>query len=125
MAGAVDGDPITIVLADDHTIMRRGLGRLLDAEPGLSVVGEAATLMVAFEQVRARRPAVLVLDLNMPGGSSLEAIPRLKALCPQMRIVVLTMEDDPGLRHEATRRGAGGFVLKDGAESELLRAIRG
>ena len=68
---------ITVVLADDHAVVRKGLRLLLEAEPGLRVVAEAGTVPDALQMARIHRPAVLVLDLNMPGGSSLEAIPAL------------------------------------------------
>lgn len=114
---------ITIVLADDHTIVRSGLRVLLDAEDGVQVVAEAADIDEAERKVLAYKPSVLVLDLSMPGGSSLAAIPDLQAASPGTAIVVLTMEDEPRFAREALRAGAFGFVLKEAAESELLQAI--
>src|SRR4051794_41550244 len=73
---------------------------------------------------RAHRPTVLVLDLNMPGGSGLEAIPRVREAVPETAIVVLTMQDDPAFARQALQAGALGFVLKDAADEELLAAIR-
>ena len=115
---------ISIVLADDHTVLRNGLRMLLEAEPDFHVVGEAGTVQRTFEQVRGLRPDVLVLDLHMPGGSCLDAIPRLAALSPGTSIVVVTMEDDPGLASATARAGASGFLLKDAAQHELVGAIR-
>jgi two-component system response regulator NreC len=83
----------TIVIADDHAVVRSGLRMLLDAEPDLEVVAEAGTVPDAVRLVRAHRPAVAVLDLNMPGGSSLEAIPELRRSTPETAIVVLRMQD--------------------------------
>ena len=115
--------PSTIVIADDHAVVRRGLRMLLDAEPDLEVVAEAGTVPDAIRLIRAHRPAVAVLDLNMPGGSSLEAIPELRSSTPETAIVVLTMQDDPAFAREALQHGALGFVLKEAADEELLQAV--
>jgi two-component system response regulator NreC len=117
-------EPITVVLADDHTVMRNGLRMLLDAEDDLDVVAEAGTVEATFLQVRGHRPAVLVLDLNMPGGSSIAAIPRLIVLSPHTAIVVLTMEEDPLLVRDAISSGASGYVRKHEAGARLVGAIR-
>src|ERR687898_375019 len=113
----------TIVIADDHAVVRSGLRMLLDAEPDLEVVAEAGTVPDAVRLIRAHRPAVAVLDLNMPGGSSLEAIPKLRASTPETAIVVLTMQDDPAFARQALQNGALGFVLKEAADEELLQAV--
>jgi two-component system response regulator NreC len=115
---------IRIVLADDHNIVRRGLRLVLDSEPDLEVVAEAADLETARRYVRGHRPAVLVLDLNMPGGSSIEAIPDIRAESPETQIVVLTMQDEPEYAREALAGGALGYVLKEGADAELVEAVR-
>src|ERR671911_397872 len=113
----------TIVIADDHAVVRSGLRMLLDAEPDLEVVAEAGTVPDAIRLVRAHRPTVAVLDLNMPGGSTLEAIPELRSSTPETAIVVLTMQDDPAFAREALQNGALGFVLKEAADEELLQAV--
>jgi two-component system, NarL family, response regulator NreC len=115
---------ITIVIADDHTVMRQGLRLLIDSEDGLQVLAEAGSVPEAERMTLAYRPSVLILDLNMPGGSSLEAIPRLRADAPDTAIVVLTMQDDPAFARQALSSGALGFVLKEAADEELLEAIR-
>ncbi|MGH2895207.1 MAG: response regulator [Solirubrobacteraceae bacterium] len=115
---------ITIVLADDHEVVRAGLRMLLDAEPGFAVVSEAGNVALTERRVAAHRPRVLVLDVNMPDGSSLPAIPRLRAASPATRIVMLTMQSDPELAREALRAGATGFVLKESAKEELIQAVR-
>src|SRR6478609_8571017 len=115
---------ITIVIADDHTVMRHGLRLLIDNEDGLQVLAEAGTVPDAERLTRAHRPSVLILDLNMPGGSSLDAIARLRADAPDTAVVVLTMQDDPAFARQALRSGALGFVLKEAADEELLEAIR-
>jgi two-component system response regulator NreC len=123
-AERADRDKTTVVIADDHTVVRQGLRLLIDNEDGLQVVAEAGTVPDAERLARAHRPSVLVLDLNMPGGSSLEAIPRLREHTPETAIVVLTMQDDPAFARKALQAGALGFVLKEAADEELLEAIR-
>jgi two-component system response regulator NreC len=113
-----------VVLADDHALMRRSLRWLLDREVGVEVVGEADDLTMVMRHVHDRRPHVLVLDLSMPGGSSIDAITRLREEVPSTEIVVLTMEDSPGFAQQALDAGAIGFVLKDFADVELNRAVR-
>jgi two-component system response regulator NreC len=114
---------ITIVLADDHAIVRSGLRMLLDAEDGIDVVAEAGDVAEALRKVRAYKPTVLMLDLSMPGGSSIEAIPALRQASPGTAIVVLTMEDEPAFARAALRAGALGFVLKEAADAELVEAV--
>jgi two-component system, NarL family, response regulator NreC len=115
---------VTIVLADDHTIVRSGLRMLLDAEAGMQVVAEAADAEEASRRVLAYKPSVLVLDLTMPGRSSLEAIPRMLEASPKTAVVVLTMESEPQFARAALRAGALGFVLKEAADTELVQAVR-
>ena len=115
---------IRVVIADDHAVVRRGLRQLLDAEDGFEVVAEAADLESARRFTRGHHPDVLVLDLNMPGGSSLDGIPEIRAECPETQIVVLTMQDEPAYARHALGAGALGYVLKESAESELVEAIR-
>ena len=123
-AERADRDQTTVVIADDHTVVRQGLRLLIDNEAGLQVIAEAGNVPDAERLTRAHRPSVLVLDLNMPGGSSLEAISRLREDAPGTSIVVLTMQDDPAFARQALRSGALGFVLKEAADEELLGAIR-
>ena len=120
----MSAETVTLVLADDHAVVRKGLRLLLDGEPGLQVVAEAGTVPDAERLTRAHRPAVLVLDLNMPGGSSLEAIPKVSETSPDTAVVVLTMQDDPAFAREALQAGARGYVLKHSAGTELVQAIR-
>ena len=115
---------IAIVVADDHTVVRGGLRRLLDAEPDFAVVAEAGDVDSTIEAVAAHRPGVLVLDLHMPGGGSLPALPALRAASPGTAVLVLTMQDDPGFAREAMQRGARGYVLKEAEEAELIQAVR-
>jgi two-component system response regulator NreC len=117
-----DDAEITLVIADDHVVVRKGLRLLIDAEPDLRVVAEAGDVPDAVRLTRAHRPTVLVLDLNMPGGSSLQAIPEIAA--GETNVVVLTMQDDPSFARQALQSGANGFVLKEAADDELIEAIR-
>jgi two-component system response regulator NreC len=123
-ASATRTAPITIVLADDHRIVRAGLRLLLEAEEDFRVVAEAGDLELAERRVAAYHPTVLLLDVNMPGGSSVPSIPRLRASAPETRIVVLTMQNDAELAREALQAGATGYVLKESAEAELIQAVR-
>ena len=127
---ASDGDldgarlPITVVLADDHAMFRRTLRRLLDVTETVSVVDEASDLPSAIENVHSRRPRVFVLDLNMPNGSTLEAIRRLRTEMPWTEIVVLTTEESALVAQQLLAAGAVAFVFKDRAETELVEAVR-
>src|SRR5450755_3207107 len=118
------GTHTRVVLADDHVLVRRGLRMLIDAQEGLEVVAEAGDVCETLRMVRVWNPGVLLLDLIMPGGSSLTAIPKLLAASPRTAIVVLTMENDPGFARAALRAGALAFVLKEDAATELLEAVR-
>jgi two-component system response regulator NreC len=117
-------DTICIVIADDHSVVRRGLRQLLESEPGLEIVAEAEDVDGARRYVRGHRPEVLVLDLNMPGGSSLDAIPSIRDESPQTQIVVLTMQNEPAYARLALSAGVLGYVLKDAADAELVEAVR-
>ena len=115
---------ITVVLADDHRVVRSGLRLLLQGEPDISVIGEVGDADAALTMVGARKPDVLVLDLNMPGRTSLSAIPEVAAACERTRVVVLTMQDDPVFAREAMQKGAAAYVLKEAADEELVAAVR-
>lgn len=121
---AAPADVITIVLADDHELVRAGLRLLLEAEDDFSVVSEAGDVAAAERRVAAHHPDVLVLDVHMPDGSSIPAIPRIRESSPVTRVVMLTMRDDPALAREALKAGASGYVLKEAARSELIQAVR-
>jgi two-component system response regulator NreC len=121
---AAPAESISIVLADDHEVVRNGLRMVLEAEAGFDVVAEAGDLEATHRYVRAHRPRVLVLDLNLPEGSSLPAIPKLRDQSPDTAIVVLTMQQDPAFAREAMRFGALGYVLKHSAGTELVDAVR-
>src|SRR5947208_8806598 len=115
---------ISIVVADDHAVLRRGLKMLLEAENDLAVVAEAGDVDETIRKLKAYKPDVLLLDLHMPGGPSLQAIPEMRESSPGTRIVVLTMQDSAGFVREALRAGALGYVTKEAADPELVQAVR-
>ena len=123
-ADARSRQSISVVLADDHQVVRTGLRLLLEGEPDLEVVAEAGDVEAARRCVRGHHPAVLVLNLNMPGSSSLEAIPALRGEFPETQIVVLTMQEEPAFARQALAAGALGYVLKGAADDELVEALR-
>ena len=114
---------ITVLLSDDHHVVRSGLRVLLSADGRFTVVGEAEDIRSTLERVAAERPQVLVLDLNLGGESSLEIIPQLRTEFPRTQIVVLTMQEDPAFARAALGAGALGYVLKDADDDELMGAI--
>jgi DNA-binding NarL/FixJ family response regulator len=116
--------PVRVVLADDHTALRRSLRRVLGGERDIEVVAEATDLSMAMRELHDHLPHVLVLDLRLPDGSRVETIRRVRAQVPDTEIVVVTMEMSPLLAQQATDAGAAGFVLKDTADTGLPAAVR-
>ena len=117
-------DVITVVIVDDHEMIRRGLCQLLERAGGFEILAEASDLAGARRKVLAYRPDVLVLDLNLPDGLALSAIPEIRAAHPETQIVVLTMQEEASYARQALGDGAVGYVLKDAAASELVEAVR-
>lgn len=115
---------IRILLADDHTVMRKGLRMLLDSQPEFSVVAEASDGRQAVEQAEATGPDVAVVDIAMPNLSGIEAAQRIHAALPQVAIVILSMHSDEGYVLRALKAGAKGYLLKDSAEGDLIQAIK-
>ena len=122
--GASRTEGISIILADDHEIVRDGLRRIVEAEGDMEVVAEAGDADTARRRASGLKPTVLVLDLNMPGEPSLASIPKVHESSPDTAVVVLTMQDDPAFAKEAFRLGAKAFVVKHAAGAELVDAIR-
>jgi two-component system response regulator NreC len=124
--GTTEATPatVTIVVADDHAVVRGGLRRLLEAEPDLRVVAEAGDVEETKARMAEHKPAILLLDLHMPGGGSLPALRAIRDASPDTGILILTMQDDPGYAREAMLRGARGYVLKEAEEADLLHAVR-
>lgn len=115
---------ITIVLADDHRIVRQGLHALLKAEADFDVIGEAGDGLKALELVRKLNPDVVVLDLMMPGLNGLEVARQLSKQMPKTKIIILSMYDDEGFVLEALSNGVSAYVLKDAGSNDLIQAVR-
>jgi DNA-binding NarL/FixJ family response regulator len=115
---------IRVLLADDHAVLRAGLRLLINAQPDMAVVGEAASTHEALDKSRALDPDVLTLDLTMPGGNSIKLIERLRQECPRIRVLVLTMHDDPAYLRAVLAAGGAGYVVKTAADVDLLTAVR-
>lgn len=115
---------VRVLLVDDHPLYRSGLRALLTAVPDVEVAGEAATGDAAVELSSVLRPDVIVMDLQMPGGSGIEATRRLIAADPALGVLVVTMFDDDHSVFAAMRAGARGYLLKDADEDDVLGAIR-
>lgn len=116
--------PIRVLVADDHAILRAGLGLLINAQPDMQVVGEASTGRETLRKAAAAKPDVVILDLTMPQTDGRRTIGELVQMRGAPRVLVLTMHDDPAYLEMALSAGASGFVVKRAADSELLSAIR-
>jgi two-component system, NarL family, response regulator NreC len=115
---------IRILIADDHALVRAGLRSLLAAQPDMEVVGEAADGVVVVEQCRRLAPQVVLMDLTMPGRRGILAIQDLRQACPEARVLVVTMHEDPAYVRQALLAGAEGYVLKKSLATELISAVR-
>jgi DNA-binding NarL/FixJ family response regulator len=118
------GQPICVVLADGHPLMRSSLRRLLDGEGDIQVIAEASDFISTLRCAHEHQPCVLVLDLRLFGGSSLETVARLLDSAPDTKIVLTTMESSPTFARLAFTVGVSGFVAKEMADSELTEAVR-
>ena len=118
------GRPITVVIADDHPVVRNGLRALVDSLPGLSVVGEAADGESAVRETQLLRPDVVVMDVRMPGTDGIEATRRITAAVPGTAVLVVTMYEDDDTVFAAMRAGARGYLLKGAEQGEIDRAVR-
>jgi DNA-binding NarL/FixJ family response regulator len=115
---------IKLLLVDDHTLFREGLRRILELEPDMQVVDEAADGLEAMACLSRTRPDVILMDINMPGCNGVEATKRIKAALPQVAILMLTIHDDNEYLFEVLRAGAAGYLLKDVEPTRLVEAIR-
>ena len=122
--GTPGADSISVVLADDHVVVRSALRLLLEGEPDIEVVAEAGDADTAARYVKGPRPTVLILDVNMPGESGLAAIPRIRGETPETQIVVLTMQDETAFARQALQAGVLAYILKEAASEELVKAVR-
>jgi len=114
---------IRVLICDDHGIVRSGLRRLLATDPKIEVVAEAGDTDEVVRKARLEKPDIVLLDLALPGPSGLEAMPQLLALPSELKILVLSMHADPSYVRAAFSAGASGYLLKDSADGELLRAV--
>jgi two-component system response regulator DegU len=115
--------PVRIIIADDHTLFRQGLKQVLELEKDFTVVAEVGNGEDAFEQAKALRPEVIVLDVSMP-GNGLETCARIKEIMPQMGVVILTMHEDQEYLMRALKVGANSYLVKDVDSANLAEAIR-
>lgn len=115
---------LTVLIVDDHPLFRKGMRTLLESMPDIEVIGEAISGKEAVEMATAHQPDVVLMDLQMPGGSGLAAIRELGKSSPNIRILVVTLFEDDESVFAALRAGARGYILKDADEEEMMRAIR-
>ena len=119
----MNGPATRVLLADDHNLVRAGVRKILEAQPGFEVVGEVGDGAAALETLRSTEVDVLVLDLTMPGMDGFEVLARAKEVRPEVRVLVLTMHAGSEYVTRAVREGADGYLLKDSAVQELVAAI--
>jgi two-component system, NarL family, response regulator NreC len=115
---------IRILIVDDHAILRTGVRMLINAQPDMEVVSEAMDGHEALSKARQMKPDITLMDITMPKTSGLQALEQLRQVCPQTRILVLTMHDDPAYARSVLAAGGLGYVVKRAADSDLLAAIR-
>ena len=122
--GDATGEVLRVVLADDHAVVREGLKALVNAQPDMRVVGEAADGEAAWRMAKALLPDVLVIDLSMPVLGGAEATARVRRDCPSVKVLALTVHEEQLYLTQLLRAGASGYVLKRAAPLELVRAVR-
>jgi two-component system response regulator NreC len=115
---------IRVLVVDDHAVVRSGLRLLIDAEEDMETVGEAGTVRDAIFEARTSTPDLILMDVVMPGESGLEGLPRLLHEHPDVKVLILSMQDDPRYLREAFAAGASGYVLKEAVDREVVTAIR-
>jgi two-component system, NarL family, response regulator NreC len=115
---------IRVLVVDDHAVVRSGLRLLIDAEDDMQTVGEAGTVRDAIFEARTAEPDLILMDVVMPGESGIEGLPKLLHEHPHVKVLVLSMQDDPRYVREAFAAGASGYVLKEAADAEVVTAIR-
>lgn len=113
-----------VLIVDDHSVVRAGLRALVDAESDMEIVGEAGDVREAVFEARSSKPDLVLMDVKMPGESGLDGVPKLLKEHPDVKILILSMEDDPRYVREAFSAGASGYVVKEAADNELVTAIR-
>jgi DNA-binding NarL/FixJ family response regulator len=115
---------IRVLVADDHSILRTGIVALLEREPDMTVVGEAASADQAVTRARSLQPDVILLDVVMPRKSGFDALPKLREVAPDARVLMLSMQTKPSAIRQAIVSGAAGYVAKHASDSDLVDAIR-
>jgi two-component system response regulator NreC len=115
---------IRVLVVDDHAVVRTGLRLLIDSEEDMETVGEAGTVRDAIFEARTSKPDLILMDVVMPGESGLQGVPKLLHEHPGVKVLVLSMQDDPRYLREAFAAGASGYVLKEAADTEVVTAIR-
>jgi two-component system response regulator NreC len=115
---------IRVLIVDDHAVVRTGLRKVLESEPDIEVVGEAGDAKNAVFQTRATNPDVVLMDVVMPGKTGIEVIPEVLHDAPDVKILILSMQDDPSYVREAFAAGASGYVLKEAVDTDVVAAIR-
>ena len=115
---------IRVLIVDDHAVVRSGLRLIIDAATGMEAVGEAGKVRDAILEARSVKPDLVLMDINMPDETGIEGVPKLLREHPEVKVLVLSMQDDPRYVREAFAAGAHGYVLKEAADSELVTAIR-
>jgi DNA-binding NarL/FixJ family response regulator len=115
---------ISVLVTDDHTVLRKGVAALLESEPDMIAVGEAATADQAVIKARALQPDVILLDVVMPRKSGFDALPELQKVAPTSRVIMLSMQTNPSAVKQALVSGAAGYVSKHASDTDLLDAIR-
>jgi two-component system response regulator NreC len=115
---------IKVLVVDDHAVVRSGLRRVLDAEKDIVTIGEAANVERAVFEALEHKPDVVLMDVVMPGKSGIEGMPALLQAVPDLRVLILSMQDDPHYVREAFEAGASGYVLKEAADTDVVEAVR-
>ena len=120
----ISSEPIRVLLADDHTILRAGLRMMLSVQPDIEIVGEASDGRQAITEAQRLQPDVILMDITMPEVNGIEATFQVKKLLPETRVLVLTMHENEEYLFQVLRAGASGYILKEAADTELISAIR-
>lgn len=115
---------LRVLLADDHAVIREGLKSLINAQPDMSIIGEANNGRSAWQQALALQPDVVIMDVSMPELNGAQVTERLKQECPGMKVLALTIHEDQGYLRQLLKAGAAGYMLKRAAVEELILAIR-
>ena len=115
---------IRVLLIDDHAVVRAGLRSRLDAEGDISVVGEAGSTEAGIARARALQPDVVLMDILMPGGSGIDALPELARVAPEAKVLMLSSQASPSTVRQALTAGAAGYITKGRPDTDVLAAIR-